>query len=124
VFLSSLRPSPARAPAAGDICPLTGRARLSYRRAAELLVAQTGWTLHQFRHSALTHLAEDNVQLPLRKAKSRHRSLRTLQRYARPGPDAAPDGRATPAADAEERRGQGFGSKPVPGVQARHASDR
>jgi hypothetical protein len=58
-------PEPARAPAAGDICPLTGRERLSYRRAAELLVAQTGWTLHQFRHSALTHLAEDNVQLPL-----------------------------------------------------------
>ena len=88
VFLSSLRPSPARAPAAGDICLLTGRARLSYRRAAELLVAQTGWTLHQFRHSALTHLAEADVQLPLLMAKSRHRSLRTLQRYARPGPDA------------------------------------
>jgi len=34
-------------------------------RAAELLVAQTGWTLHQFRHSALTHLAEADVQLPL-----------------------------------------------------------
>ena len=32
--------------------------------------------------------AEDNVQLPLLMAKSRHRSLRTLQRYARPGPDA------------------------------------
>jgi len=88
VFLSSLRPSPARAPAVGDICPLTGRARLSYRRAEELLVAQTGWTLHQFRHSALTHLAEVDVQLPLLMAKSRHRSLRTLQRYARPGPDA------------------------------------
>ena len=94
VFLSSLRPSLARAPAAGDICPLTGRARLSYRRAAELLVAQTGWTLHQFRHSALTQLAEDNVQLPLLMAKSRHRSLRTLQRYARPGPDARRRGRA------------------------------
>jgi len=88
VFLSNLRPSPARAPAAGDICSVTGRARLSYRRAAELLVAQTGWTLHQFRHSALTHLAENDVQLPLLMAKSRHRSLRTLQRYARPGPDA------------------------------------
>ena len=36
----------------------------------------------------MTHLAEDNVQLPLLMAKSRHRSLRTLQRYARPGPDA------------------------------------
>ena len=62
VFLWSLRASPARAPSAGDICALTGYARLSYRRAAELLVAQTGWTLHRFRHSALTHLAEDNVQ--------------------------------------------------------------
>ena len=40
------------------------------------------------RHSALTHLAEDNVQPPLLMAKSRHRSLRTLQRDARPGPDA------------------------------------
>jgi integrase/recombinase XerD len=61
---------------------------LSYRRAEELLVGQTGWTLHQFRHLALTHLAEADVQLPLLMAKSRHRSLRTLQRYARPGPDA------------------------------------
>jgi len=41
-----------------------------------------------FRYSALTHLAEDNVQLPLLMAKSRYRRLRTLQRYARPGPDA------------------------------------
>lgn len=40
-------------------------------RRAELLVAQTGWTLHQFRHSALTHLAENDVQLPLLMAKSR-----------------------------------------------------
>jgi hypothetical protein len=41
-------------------------------------------------------LAEDNVQLPLLMAKSRHRSLRTLQRYARPRPDAVAraDGRA------------------------------
>ncbi len=85
---SSLRPSPARAPATADLCPVTGRARLSYRRAEELLVSQMGWTLHQFRHSALTHLAEADVQLPLLMAKSRHRSLRTLQRYARPGPDA------------------------------------
>jgi hypothetical protein len=39
-------------------------------------------------HSALTHLAKNDVQLPLLMAKSRHRSLRALQRYARPGPDA------------------------------------
>lgn len=33
--------------------------RLSYRRAAELFEQHTGgWTLHQLRHSALTHAAE------------------------------------------------------------------
>lgn len=37
-WLFSTRPSPARAPAAGDICSHTGRARLSYRRAEDLLV--------------------------------------------------------------------------------------
>jgi hypothetical protein len=40
------------------------------------------------RHSALSHLAEQNVRLPLLMAKSRHTSLRSLQRYARPGVDA------------------------------------
>ena len=88
VFLSHLAPSPGRVPATLDLCPVTGRARLSYRRAEELLVEYTGWTLHQFRHSALTLLAEQNVALPLLMAKSRHRNLRTLQRYARPGPEA------------------------------------
>jgi integrase len=88
IFLSHLAPSPARVPASLDLCPITGRARLSYRRAEELLVQHTGWTLHQFRHSALTQLAEQNVALPLLMAKSRHRNLRTLQRYARPGPEA------------------------------------
>ena len=88
IFLSHLAPSPARVPASMDLCPVTGRARLSYRRAEELLVQHTGWTLHQFRHSALTRLAEENVALPLLMAKSRHRNLRTLQRYARPGPEA------------------------------------
>lgn len=49
-----------RAPAgtaAADTCPVTGRGRLSYRRAAELLAEHTrpldpagrGWTLHQLR---------------------------------------------------------------------------
>jgi hypothetical protein len=45
--------------------------------------ASGGWTLHQLRHSALTHLAEQNVRLPLLMAKSQHASLRSLQRYAR-----------------------------------------
>ncbi|WP_031162200.1 hypothetical protein [Streptosporangium roseum] len=47
--------------------PGSGRARLSYRRAAELFEAATAdlpggpWTLHQLRHSALTHAAEDGA---------------------------------------------------------------
>jgi integrase/recombinase XerD len=86
LFLTDRRPVPARAPAMVDRCPETGRGRLSYRRAEALFcVASGGWTLHQLRHSALTHLAEQNVSLPLLMAKSRHASLRSLQRYARPG---------------------------------------
>jgi len=89
VFLASRRPAPARTPAATDIDGETERARLSYRRAAELFTGYSGGrTLHQLRHSALTDLASANVSLPLLMAKSRHRSLRSLQRYARPGVDA------------------------------------
>ena len=89
VFLASRRPAPARAVAVVDVDPESGRSRLSYRRAEELFKAYSGGrTLHQLRHSALTELAEANVSLPLLMAKSRHRSLRSLQRYARPGPEA------------------------------------
>lgn len=65
VFLASRKA--ARAVATADLCPVTGRARLSYRRAAELFELSTrplahleatsaelgglrGWTLHQLRH--------------------------------------------------------------------------
>jgi hypothetical protein len=61
---------------------------LSYRRAEELFCAASGgWTLHQLRHSAITHLAEADVGVALLMAKSRHTSLRSLGRYARPGPE-------------------------------------
>jgi integrase len=89
LFLADRRPVPTRAPAMVDRCPQTGRGRLSYRRSEALFrEASGGWTLHQLRHSALTHLAEQNVSLPLLMAKSRHASLRSLQRYARPGAEA------------------------------------
>ncbi len=89
LFLSSRPAPPARAPAGGDLCPETGLARLSYRRAEELFKAATnGRTLHDLRRSALTHLGEDNVSLPLLMAKSRHKNLRSLQRYIRPSADA------------------------------------
>ena len=70
VFLTSRKPG--HAVASGDLCPVTRRARLSYRRAAESFELATrplanpgarhekleevhGWTLHQLRHSLLTH---------------------------------------------------------------------
>lgn len=94
IFLADRRPSPARAPASLDLCPITGRGRLSYERSAYLFkqhslkVSKTASTLHQLRHSALTHLAEDGVNLPLLMAKSGHQNLRSLQKYARPGTEA------------------------------------
>jgi integrase len=103
LFLADRAPAPSRAPAAIDRCPETGRARLSYRRAEALFrQASGGWTLHQLRHSALTHLAEQNVSLPLLMAKSRHASLRSLQRYARPGAEAV--AALTAATDPARRR--------------------
>jgi integrase len=86
VFLTDRRPI--AAPATPDVCPVSGHARLSYRRAEELFRHYAGWTLHQLRHTAITDLAERNVELPLLMAKSRHKNLRTLQRYARPSVDA------------------------------------
>ena len=88
-----------------DVCPETGRARLSYRRAEEIFEENTrllanplaspediedldGWTLHRLRHSALTHDAEDGTSTPMLLARSRHASVRSLERYARPGVDS------------------------------------
>jgi integrase len=85
VFLAERAPAPARAPAAGDIDPGTGRARLSYRRAEEIFKAASGGrTLHKLRHSRLTHLAEAGEDVAMIRAKSRHRSLRSLERYLNP----------------------------------------
>jgi integrase/recombinase XerD len=88
------RAAPTRTPTL-DVCPVTGRARLSYRRAAELFTTATrplsegdGWVLHQLRHSALTHEAEDDTNTPMLLARSHHASVRSLERYARPGPEA------------------------------------
>ena len=67
-----------------------GRGRLSYQRAWTLFHEASGqrWTLHQLRHSVLTHLGECGVSAPLLMAKSRHRDLRTLSRYVQPGVEA------------------------------------
>jgi integrase len=104
VFLTT-RKTPAHTPTL-DICPMTGRSRLSYRRAAELFEQATrplahpgitdpderarrdGWSLHQLRHSALTHEAEDGTNTPTLLQRSRHASVRSLERYARPSVEA------------------------------------
>lgn len=76
--------------------------RLSYRRAEELFSAASGgWTLHQLRHSRLTHLAEHGIQLPILLAKSRHTSLSSLAIYAQPTFDAV--AAATAAVDPHPR---------------------
>lgn len=79
LFLTD-RKAPAGTPTL-DVCPETGRGRLSYRRAEEIFEENTrllanplaspediedldGWTLHRLRYSALTHDAEDGTSTP------------------------------------------------------------
>ncbi|WP_198153059.1 site-specific integrase [Pseudofrankia sp. DC12] len=72
-----------------DLDPISGRARLSYRRAAELFTAAAGGaTLHQLRHSALTHAAEDGANTSTLLSYSGHTSVASLARYARVSPEA------------------------------------
>lgn len=60
MFLTDRR-APAGTPGT-EICPLSGRGRMSYRRAAEIFTAHTreldpegrGWTLHQLRRPAVS----------------------------------------------------------------------
>ena len=86
VFLTdrAARPSVALA----DVDRTTGKARLSYRRAAELFEEHTTgmpggpFTLHQLRHSALTHAAEAGASTPMLMALSGHTSVRSLAIYA------------------------------------------
>jgi hypothetical protein len=74
---------------------------------AQLAQAKQYWlATNQLRHSALTHLAEQIVSLPLLMAKSRHARLRSLQRYARPGAEAV--AAITAATDPARRRDLGL----------------
>ncbi len=61
-----------------------------------------GWTLHQLRHSMLTHEAENGTSTPTLLARSRHASVRSPERYARPGPEAV--ARHVAATDPAARR--------------------
>ena len=49
-----------------------------------------GWTLHQVRHSMLTHEVEARHQHPDAARPARHASVRSLERYARPAPSPWP----------------------------------
>ncbi|WP_067812915.1 tyrosine-type recombinase/integrase [Actinomadura kijaniata] len=89
LLLADRRPAPARTPAAADLCPHTGRGRLSYERAEYLFKQDTkqhdprrrGYALHQLRHSRLTHLAEDGWSAPVLMALSGHENIRNLAIY-------------------------------------------
>lgn len=139
------RKAPAGTPTL-DVCPETGRARLSYRRAEEIFEENTrllanplaspddiedldGWTLHRLRHSALTRGAEGGTSTPMLLARSRYASVRSLKRYARPGVDAV----ARHVAERDPRRptealtpqdqllaASGLTSKPHPGAWQTH----
>lgn len=88
VFLSERKPGPKRwtTTAARDRDEETGQIRLGYDR-CRILLAQygDGLRLHQLRHSAATHLGEANVSTAVIMAKTGHKSLRSVQRYVRPG---------------------------------------
>ena len=87
LFLTHRRPSipmPRR-----DLCPETGRARLSYDYAAKTFKEKSGgWTLHQLRHSSLTDLAAMGANSAQLQAKSRHRNRSVLETYTTLGQDA------------------------------------
>lgn len=92
VFLTSRRARIELPPV--DVDPVTGRARLSYRRAAEVFEQATAglsggpFTLHQLRHSALTHAAESGANTATLLALSGHTSVASLAKYARVSPEA------------------------------------
>ena len=81
LFVTRLRPGPARAPAAADVCPTTGLVRVSYRRMAELVVAWSGWPTHTFRKAQLSHLGAKGYGDAALQTKSRHKSRRSLEPY-------------------------------------------
>lgn len=89
VFLTERRAASHRVTAAADLDPESRRARLSYEMAEQLFKKATkGRTLHQLRHSRLTHLGDENVSAPLLMAISGHKQLTTLQQYVKPSQDA------------------------------------
>jgi integrase len=63
------------------------------------------FTLHQLRHSRLTHAAEDGASTPMLMRMSGHTSVRSLGRYARPSAEALIRWQASTDPAARKRRG-------------------
>lgn len=101
VFLTERRARVQLAPA--DIDQESGKARLSYQQAYAIFKeASGGSSLHQLRHSALTHDAEDGTSTPMLMGRSGHKSVRSLARYARVSAEAV--ARHQAERDPERRR--------------------
>ncbi|WSY43258.1 hypothetical protein OG948_33610 [Embleya sp. NBC_00888] len=95
VLVTHRRPGPGKVVGPRDVCPDTEPARLSYGQARAVLDAYTavrgpgtGWDLHEYRHSALTHLGEAGASLLMLMAKSRHKKPENVRRYFKPSPEA------------------------------------
>ncbi|KAB8188209.1 tyrosine-type recombinase/integrase [Microbispora catharanthi] len=59
---------------------------MGYDRARILLAHYAdGLRLHQLRHGSGTHLGEANTSANIIMAKTGHKSLRSVQRYVKPG---------------------------------------
>jgi integrase len=107
VFLTDRKAKPSVALV--DVDPTTGRARLSYRRAAELFDERTAeveggpFTLHQLRHSA-SYQFEDGASTPMLMKMSGHVSVCSLGKYARPSAEALARWRAETDPAARGRR--------------------
>ncbi|WP_433566794.1 tyrosine-type recombinase/integrase [Nocardia sp. CA-151230] len=92
LFLTDRKAKPSVAQA--DVDPTTQRARLSYRRAATLFEQHTAsmkrdpFTLHQLRHSKLTHAVETGASTPMLMALSGHASVRSLAKYIKVSAEA------------------------------------
>jgi integrase/recombinase XerC/integrase/recombinase XerD len=66
-----------------------GRARLSYDQAEDVFKRWSGGaTLHQLRHSSLSHDADAGTGAPMLQAKSGHKDIRSLAKYARVSTEA------------------------------------
>ncbi|WP_246082814.1 site-specific integrase [Nonomuraea diastatica] len=90
-----------------DVDAGSGKARLSNRRAAELFETATGgWTLHQLRHSALTHAAERDANTSTLLAYSGHTAVVSPARYARVSGEALARWQAGRDPAARRRRGR------------------